>query len=435
MATPSKKPRDIKNLKARLGRTITPGQAGAPGAGPGMPPGGSVPPPAVGGGLPAPVVGGAPQPGRPSRPPNPFGAPVPAPTPSGRPPAAGIPGAAPGGAPPGAAPRTPSGRPAAPGAGSPFAPAAAPPVGERKVTLVIDDSAVKEDEIGRKSRGRAIMMIVLGLVLGLAVGLGIGSTGASRNQYNMAVRDGKDIYNKINEVSSVLEEAKGHLKKAVDSTQGGGAGGAADYKEIEALVAMERPFGANEFSRRRYLAFPTNVVDDLFEYYNGINKLWDKFTVLNAKTAGKNKREALDKSAKAAGELVEHEFGVVLTKAGDAFGAGIVYVRRPQAGSEEAGEQEEGAAPTLMVASREGGREVTRTLFMGQDDFVEKYGDYVMLVDKGRSMPSLGGGAELFGDLRGELTATQNLLSHTLEVQGRLIQELGKVAALKETAF
>ena len=64
-----------------------------------------------------------------------------------------------------------------------------------------------------------------------------------------------------------------------------------DYKAIETLQAMERPFSAAEFSRRRYLAFPTPVVDDLFEYYNGVNLLWDKFAILANKVAGDSARK------------------------------------------------------------------------------------------------------------------------------------------------
>ena len=50
---------------------------------------------------------------------------------------------------------------------------------------------------------------------------------------------------------------------------------------------MEQPFSAAEFSRRRYLAFPTAVVDDLFEYYNNINLLWDKFELLGDQDRGR----------------------------------------------------------------------------------------------------------------------------------------------------
>ena len=89
-------------------------------------------------------------------------------------------------------------------------------------------------------------------------------------------------------VSKSLEVAQGHLRTAVEASQGGpGKQAGVDYKAIEDLRAMERPFSAAEFSRRRYLAFPTPVVDDLFEYYNNINLLWDKFELLEQQDLGR----------------------------------------------------------------------------------------------------------------------------------------------------
>jgi hypothetical protein len=327
-------------------------------------------------------------------------------------------------------------QPARQGAGGPFDVMGAAPVGivEKKVKLVIDDSAVKESEIGRRGGARNFVLVVIGLALGLAFGFGVGSTSADRKQYNMAVRDGKDIYKRIGDVSKVLETAQGHLRTAVEASQGGpGKQAKVDYKAIEDLRAMERPFSAGEFSRRRYLAFPTPVVDDLFEYYNNVNLIWDKFEVLSAKIAGDRAREALDKSAKAAEELIATDYGVVLAKGGDSIIGGIV-VARPK--PPEAGKQpKEGEPPIVLVSSRDGGREVERTLYNGQDDFVEKMDNYVVMIDKGRSMGTLGVAANLFGQLRGEIVTTQGLMDRTMEVQGRLIKELGKVAALEETSF
>jgi hypothetical protein len=271
----------------------------------------------------------------------------------------------------------------------------------------------------------------IGLLLGIVAGFGVGSTGAERKQYNMAVSDGKDIYARIQETSKILDDAKAKLKEAVAATQGGpGKKAHVDYKAIEGLVAMERPFGANEFSRRRYLAFPTATVDDLFEYYNNMNLLWDKFILLGAKTAGQKKREALDKSAANADDLVAKQYGVVFTKSGDLLTSAIVLASPVE---QKAGEEE--GPPMFNVASSEGGREVTRALYIGQEDFAEKYGNYVLPLDKGRSMGLIGGGMALFGELRGELVTTQGIMTRTVEVQGRLLKELGKVAALEEQSF
>jgi len=322
-------------------------------------------------------------------------------------------------------------------AASPFDIAAPVAVTERKVRLVIDDSAVKEDEIGRKSGLRNMILVILGLALGVGVGFMVGDTRADRKQFSMAVRDGKDIYNRVSDVGKTIETAKSSLRKAVEASQGG-AGKVAkiDYASIESLVALKHPFSADEFARRRYLAFPTATVDALFEYYNNINLLFKKFESLGGKTAGDAKHKALDKAAAAAEQLMATEYGMVLSKNGDMMAGGIVLVKpkpaEDAAAEEKKDKEEEDAAPKLLVSSKEGGREVERTLYTGQEDMAEKYDQYVIMVDKGRSMAQLGGAANLFGELRGELMETQALMDRTVELQGRLAKELGQIAALPE---
>lgn len=320
-------------------------------------------------------------------------------------------------------------------------------VAEKKVRLVIDDSAIKESEIGRKGSTRNTILVAVGLGLGLAAGFGIGSTGADRGQYNMAVRDGKDIYNRVNDVSKQLDEANGYLKAAVEASQGGpGKQAHVDYKAIESLRAMKLPFSAEEFSRRRYLAFSPAVVDALFSYYNNINLLWKKFEAIANKTTGDRAHEALDKSAQAADSLMAADYGVVVSKSGDAYGGGVVIVRpKPVDPNEKKDEKaakgkgkdkkEEDNAPIMMVSSRDGGREVERKLYTGQADFADKSGDYVLLVDKAHSMGTLGVAANLFGGLRGDLVDAQQLMGKTMELKGTLVQELGKIATLPERKF
>jgi hypothetical protein len=375
----------------------------------------------------APASVPAPPFGPPGMPSNPARA---MPPPSVRPPGAPLPsGPAPAGRPVGAAP---------------FDVMAPAMVAEKKVRLVIDDSAVKDDEIGRKSRTRNIVLVLIGAGLGLVFGFFSGSTGAERKQYNMAVRDGKDIYGTITKVSHDLETAKATLRKVVEASAGGpGRQAHVDYASVQQLVALKKPFSAGEFSRRRYLAFPTAVVDDLFEYYNNVNLMWEKFIVMGNKTAGDRAREALDKSAQAADQLLSAEYGLVMSKSGDAFVGGLV-VARPKpadAAADEAKEakgkgkgkgDKEDKSQIMLVSQRDGAREVERKLFTGQPEFADKAGDYVLMVDKGRSMGTLGVGANLFGQFRGDLMETNALMDKTIEIQGRLLKALGEVASLAE---
>lgn len=312
---------------------------------------------------------------------------------------------------------------------------------EKKVRLVIDDSAIKDDEIGRKTSKTTLLVAGITAVLALGLGLGVGLTRAENNLWNLALADAKDIFAKINATAKDVEVARQAVRSIAAASQGGaGRTATVDYKSIESLVALKRPFSASEFSNRRYLAFPPEVVNDLFEYYNGINLVFDKFAAIGAKTAGQRAREALDKSALAADELIASEYGLVISKAGEEIVGGVVVVRRKPADETAADakdkdkdkgkDEEEGTI--MLVSSREGGQEVERKLYTGQTDFAEKYADYVIGVDKGRSMKTLGSSAKLFGEFRGDLAEINGLMEKIAETQGRLIKRLGEVAALEE---
>jgi hypothetical protein len=331
----------------------------------------------------------------------------------------------------------------------PFAAASAgTAAASKRVTLVIDDSAVKEDEIGRKSRGRAIALVVVGLLLGIATGFGVGSTADKRTQYKIAVRDGKDIYARVQDVSKTVETAKELIKRAVDASAGGpGKTAGVDFEAIEQLVALKRPFSANEFHRRIYRAFGDNVVDDLFDYYNGINLLWDGFTSMGARTAGPARHEALQKSAAAADGLLNTDYGMVLSKNGEQLAGGLVFltVAPPKPAGEDKkapekkGKKGKAAAADkadegikVKVSSSQGGQEVERTLYTGQDGLGESFEKYAFLIDKVRSRTILGESANLFSKYRGDLMELNARMDKTTEVQGRLVKELGTVASLSE---
>jgi hypothetical protein len=314
---------------------------------------------------------------------------------------------------------------------------------QKKVTLVIDDSAVKDDEIGRKSRGKTLAVVIVSILLGLAAGFGIGNTIDRRTQFKLAVRDGKDIYNRINDVSKTVDGARELLKRAVDASSGGpGKKASVDFATIEQLVAMKRPLSANEFHRRLYKAFGDGVVDDLFDYYNNVNLLWDGFTALGAKSAGPGKRDALTKSAAATDGLLNTDYGMVLTKTGDQFAGALVFLNIPPAqpaaaaakpekkGKKKGKDADEGVK--VKVSSSQGGQEVERTLYSGQDGLSDSSEKYAFMLDKVRSRSILGESANLFAKFRADLMDLNTRMDKTNEVQGRLLKGLGPIAAMPE---
>lgn len=322
----------------------------------------------------------------------------------------------------------------------PFAASAAVAPQQRKVTLVIDDSAVKEDEIGRKSRTRGLVLVIVGILLGLGMGFGVGNTADKRHQYNMAVQDGKDIYAKVQEVSKTVDAAKVLVKQALDASAGGpGKKASADFSAIEQLVALKRPFSANEFHRRLYRAFGDGVVDDLFDYYNNVNLAWDGFAALGAKTAGNTRREALAKSAAATDGLLNNDYGMVLSKSGEQFAGGLVFMtmvpadpaaaeKKPEGKKGKKGKPEDEGVK-VKVSSVQGGQEVERTLYTGQE-LGESFEKYAFMVDKVRSRTILGESANVFGKYRADLNELNARMEKASEVQGRLLKSLGGVAAM-----
>ncbi|MEM6961196.1 MAG: hypothetical protein AAF550_05570, partial [Myxococcota bacterium] len=282
MAEQPKKPRNIKDLKARLGRTASTGSGApdplpAPHVGTSSPSGGIVPPsgaPQVPGVLPPPGIG---------VPPHTVGGSIP-----------GLPGGQQIAPPPFMQSASEQEqRPAR--AVDPFAATPAPDQqGPREVRIVLDESAVDEAEIGRQKRSKNFLLLGFGTALGLLFGATLGSVNADRRLYNQAVIDGTSIYREVQTASETVEQASDLLDRAAIAARGAaGEAPAVDFEAIEALQSMERPFAANTFSRRRYRAFETSSVDQLFDYYNKINQLWSRFEALGTMTVGEQRRATL----------------------------------------------------------------------------------------------------------------------------------------------
>ncbi|MBN1653468.1 MAG: hypothetical protein JXA30_06795 [Deltaproteobacteria bacterium] len=430
MAEIEKKPRDIKDLKARLGRTVTPGQSGRPAS---MPPAaGSFPPPAG--------IGGRPPSGLGSRPPSGLGA---------RPPSssAGLPSPASGVAAPLSQPYASKGLPTPGGiaappfiqqqkqdqrpavkAVDPFAQAVATGYEEKKVTLVIDDSAVKSSEIGKKSSVMVFIVLGVGIIVGLILGFMVGNTTGDRKLWKMVIDDTKNLYSTVNETSKAVEDAKTQVQTLYATSQGGpGRQARVDYSAIEKLVAMKKPISANAFYRKRYMAFQSGTVDDIFDYVNNINILWDKFALLGAMTAGAKKREALDKSANATDSILNNEYGLIPFVQGEGVAGGIVYVELPQL--DESEQEDEKAQLKVLVSSKVGSNQLEKIRFVGQKEISVNPSDYVIMINKSRSMGILGQAANQFAEFRAEVTKLNLMMNQTMEIQGRLIKTMGEVAA------
>lgn len=381
-----------------------------PPAAPGIPRGADVPAPFGQSGAPGQRPSGAiPATNRPPRPPSdPFAPPPAPPFPSSGSASFAAPGArASASAPPGA--RTPS-IPSDPFAAAPLvAPA-------REVRLVIDDKAVDDAEVGRKSGLKLTIGLLVAAAVGVLIGWFVGSTSRERQLYDLVLQDAKDIYGSVATASATVEQAQRLIDQAVKSAApAAGKGVEIDFKAIEELRKLEKPFPADVFSRKHYRAFEAATVDQLFQYYNNTNLLWAKIGIISAKALTPAAREGLTRAAKSAGDLAATDFGCVPFKDGNSFGCGLVSVVKDAGGK-------------LMVNARGGSYE--KQPYAGQD-LGAKASDYVILVDKGRSNEVLAGSTSQFQSFARDLMEAKTLADQTVILQGQLTQQLGAIAKLK----
>ncbi|MET0283509.1 MAG: hypothetical protein ABW352_03545 [Polyangiales bacterium] len=291
----------------------------------------------------------------------------------------------------------------------PFA-AAPPSAAAREVRLVIDDkTAVDDAEIGRKSAGKFAAAAIVAALAGVLVGWFVGSTWRERQLYDVVLADAKEIYAAVSAATPKVEEAKTLIDKIAKS------GANVDFKAIEDLRKLEKPFPADAFSRKHYRALESATVDQLFQYYNNTNLLWAKIQVIAAKSLSPNARESLVKSATTAGDMQGKDYGCIPFKADKDFGCGLVTFTR-------------GAEGKVSVNTRTGA--VEKQLFAGQD-LGSKTSDYVITVDKARSGDILSGATSQFNSFVRDLIDAKVLADQTVEMQGRLTQQLGQVASLK----
>jgi hypothetical protein len=109
-------------------------------------------------------------------------------------------------------------------------------------------------------------------------------------------------------------------------------------------------------------------------------------------------------------------------KDGDAFGCGLVSVVRNQESKDPKDKDK------LTVVTRGGSH--AKEAYTGQD-LTSKTSDYVIMVDKGRSNEILGAQTNQFQSYARDLMEAKTLADQTVEIQGRLIQQLGDIAKLQ----
>ncbi len=329
-------------------------------------------------------------------------------------PPAGI-GGAPFGSSPDVAP-PPFGQPAAPEAS---APAQAAPQ-QQVVRLEFDDKLVTDQEVGKGTKMRTIIVSAVVLVAGMGIGWGVGQMLANRAIFNRTVADAQDIYRSVDEASRAVTSAQTHINAIIEAAVGDQNAGTAPsiaFDQIEALRSLEKPFEAAAFTTKNYNAFPPQVVADLFTYLRNIDQIWLDIRQLAAESLAQNRRAELEQAVEAAGEG-QTNFGAVLHRndEGHLIGSlGFVSI-----------EQDDDGTPHVRVRATRGGAPRELQVYEANEQELDSTAAFVLDIDGASSRGVLAEQTSSFGLFLQHVRNLKILLDQTVEVQGRLITAISR---------
>ena len=309
----------------------------------------------------------------------------------------------------------------------PFAGANAPATAQQEVRIVVDEEAVATAHEGKSRRVRKLMMMSGGAaaLLGLFLGILAASVMSKRSEYNVAVRDGKAVYEGVRAAADQVSEAKRLLDRAASAAKARqGEGASVDYEAIEQLRALPTPFTAADFAGLNYTKFNRETVNSLFVYARQVGELWDKFDALAGRVLPESRRKELDAAALDETAITTSPTGCVPTLGEGGFRCALVYVDMPDGNA---------ASTKLKVRVTRSSQPFDKELYMGQD-LRQGASNYVILTNPEQSAGVLGQRKNAFASYRGDLADLSRLMDATLETQGSLERGLGSVAGLREIA-
>jgi hypothetical protein len=297
----------------------------------------------------------------------------------------------------------------------------------KEVRIVVDEQAVATAHEGKSRRARKLMMMTGGgaALVGLFLGILATTVMSKRSQYNVAVRDGRAVYEGVRAAADQVTEAKRLLDRAAGAAKARpGEGPSVDYEAIEQLRALPTPFTAADFAGLNYTKFSPENVNALFLYARQVGQLWDKFDNLAARILPEARRKELDEAAQDETAITTSPTGCVPTLGEGGFRCGLVYVDMPDT---------EAASTKLKVRVTRGSKPFDKELYVGQD-LRQNASNYVILTNPAQSAGVLGQRKNAFASYRRDLVELSRLMDSTLQTQGILEKGLGSVAGLDEIA-
>ena len=298
---------------------------------------------------------------------------------------------------------------------------------QQEVRIVVDEQAVATAHEGKSRRVRKLMLMsgAGAALVGLFLGVLSTTVMSRRTQYNVAVRDGKAVYQAVRGAGDQVAEAKRLLDRAVSAAKvRPGEGPSVDYEAIEQLRALPTPFTAADFAGLNYTKFNPETVNALFLYARQVGELWDEFDAVASRILPAARRAELDEAAQDETALSTSPTGCVPTLGEGGFRCGLVYVDMP--------EGDVGAAKLKVRATR-GSKPFEKELYQGQD-LRQNASNYVILTNPDQSQGVLGRRQNAFSAYRKDLTDLARSMDATLETQGTVEKGLGSVAGLEEIA-
>ena len=299
----------------------------------------------------------------------------------------------------------------------------------QEVRIVVDEQAVANAHEGKSRRVRKLMMITGGgaALLGLFLGVLSATVMSKRSEYNVAVRDGKAVYEGVRTAADQVTEAKRLVDRAAGAAKARpGEGPSVDYEAIEQLRALPTPFTVADFAGLHYTKFNRETVNSLFLYARQVDQLWDKFDSLAGGVLPESRRSELNEAAQDETAITTSPTGCVPTLGEGGFRCGLVYVDMPDGDS---------ASQKLKVRVTRSGKPFEKDLYVGQD-LRQNASNYVILTNPEQSAGVLGQRKNAFASYRQDLAELSRLMDSTLETQGSLEKGLGAVAGLEEiTSF
>ena len=309
----------------------------------------------------------------------------------------------------------------------PFGGTAAQGPAQQEVRIVVDEQAVATAHEGKSRRVRKLMIMsgAGAALVGLFLGVLSTTVMSRRTQYNVAVRDGKAVYQAVRTAGDKVGEAKVLLDRAVSSAKSRpGEGPSVDYEAIEQLRALPTPFSAGDFVGLQYTKFSRETVNSLFLYARQVDELWDEFDTVASRVLPNARRAELDEAAQDETALTTSPTGCVPTLGEGGFRCGLVYVDMPEADS---------TSSKLKVRATRGTKPFEKELYQGQD-LRQNASQYVILTNPDQSQGVLGRRQNAFSAYRKDLAELAKKMSATLETQGSVEKGLGSVAGLEEIA-